>query len=84
MKTIQSGKGPAAQLQAGRSILAAARTTDTQVIKPRMVAFERAQDQYSSADDTVVGIETRLTMAETILGGWMPTRIMRRRPWWRR
>jgi hypothetical protein len=67
MATIDPGKSPATRLQAGASILAAARTVDTHLIEARLAAFERAQNEYKSAHDEVGAAEARRLAAEAAL-----------------
>ena len=68
MATINVGTTATSQLNAGASILAAARTADTRLIKERLVAFERAQRAYVTAQEKVNAAEARLEAAQTQLG----------------
>jgi len=68
MATIKIGAGLASQLEAGASILAAARTVDTRLIKGRMAEFERAHRAFSTAHDKVHAAEAQLGAAQTRLG----------------
>ncbi|MFI5365257.1 MAG: hypothetical protein ACHQ4J_06500 [Candidatus Binatia bacterium] len=64
MGTIRVGATPGSRLEAGASILAAARTTDTRLIKDRLAAFERAQRAYTDAQQKVDALEVELTAAQ--------------------
>ncbi|HXQ21523.1 MAG TPA: hypothetical protein VN812_07610 [Candidatus Acidoferrales bacterium] len=68
MATINVGSTVSSQLNAGASILAAARTIDTRLVKGRLAAFERAQRTYSAAHDKVSAAEAALDAATTRLG----------------
>ncbi len=68
MATLQVGTRAATQLNAGVSILAAARTVDPRLITARLAAFERAQRTYGAADDKVHVAETQLRAAQARLG----------------
>jgi len=68
MATIDVGNSVSSQLNAGASILAAARTIDTRLVKARLAAFERAQRSYSAAHDKVGAAEAALNAATTQLG----------------
>ena len=68
MATINIGTTATSQLNAGASILAAARTADTRLIKERIAAFERAQRAYAATQDRVNAAEARLATAQTSLG----------------
>ena len=68
MATLQVGTRAASQLNAGVSILAAARTVYTRLIKARLAGFERAQRAYGAADDRVRAAEAQLSAAQTRLG----------------
>lgn len=67
MATLQIGTRAASQLNAGVSILAAARTVDTRLIKARLAAFEHAQRTYGAADDKVHAAEAQLSAAQARL-----------------
>ena len=67
MATINVGTTVNRQLNAGASILAAARTVDTRLVKARLAAFERAQRTYSAAHDKVTAAEAALDAATTRL-----------------
>jgi hypothetical protein len=64
MGTIKVAATPGSRLEAGASILAAARTTDTRLVKDRLVAFERAQRAYNDAQRKVDAVEVELTAAQ--------------------
>lgn len=64
MGTIKIGATPGSRLEAGASILAAARTTDTRLVKDRLAAFERAQRAYNDAQQKVDAVEVELTAAQ--------------------
>jgi len=68
MATIDVGNSISSQLNAGASILAAARTVDTRLVKGRLAAFERAQRSYSTVHDKVSAAEAVLNAATTRLG----------------
>jgi hypothetical protein len=68
MATINIGTTATSQLNAGASILAAARTADPRLIKERLAAFERAQRAYVASQDKVNAAEARLAAAQTQLG----------------
>ena len=68
MATIKMGSNATSQLDAGASILAAARTVDTRLIKPRLAAFENAHRAYSAAHDKVHAAEAQLATAQLHLG----------------
>ncbi len=68
MGTIKIGMSIAAQLEGGASILAAARTVDTRLIKARLTAFERAHRAFETAQDKVHAAELRLSAGQTRLG----------------
>jgi len=68
MATINLGTTATSQLNAGASILAAARAADTRLIKERLAAFERAQRAYVASQDKVNAAEARLAAAQTRLG----------------
>lgn len=68
MATITIGTNAMSHLNAGASILAAARTVETRLIKERLAAFERAQRSYSAAHDKVAAAEAQLGTARTRLG----------------
>jgi hypothetical protein len=68
MATINIGTSAMSHLNAGASILAAARTVETRLIKVRLAAFERAQRSYSAAHDKVGAAEAQLGAAQTRLG----------------
>jgi hypothetical protein len=68
MATINIGTTVTSQLDAGASILAAARTVDTRLIKSRLTAFEHAQRTVSAAHEKVVAAEKYLNTARTRLG----------------
>jgi hypothetical protein len=69
MATISANGGPKAQLEAGASILDAASTVDTRLIKSRLVAFERAQRLYHDAHQAVLDADGQLTAAHAALAG---------------
>ena len=69
MRTMKLGTSPVTQLQAGLSILAAARTVDTRPIKARLMAFERAQNELNAAHAQVTAAEAQLAAAQTALDG---------------
>jgi len=68
MATIHIGTTVTSQLDAGASILAAARTVDTRLIKPRLTAFEHAQRSVRVAHEKVLAAEKRLNAARARLG----------------
>ena len=68
MATISIGTSATSHLNAGASILAAARTVETRLIKARLAAFERTQRSYSAAHDKVNAAEAQLGAAQTRLG----------------
>jgi len=68
MAMIDIGTTVASQLGAGASVLAAARTLDTRLIKARLAAFEGAQRAYSAAHDKVHAAEQTLNAAQVRLG----------------
>ena len=68
MATINIGTSATSHLNAGASILAAARTVETRLIKQRLAAFERAQLTYSAAHEKVGAAEAQLGAAQTRLG----------------
>jgi hypothetical protein len=68
MATINVGSTVSSQLNAGASILAAARTIDTRLVKARLAAFERAQRTYSAAHDKVSAAEAALDAVTARLG----------------
>lgn len=69
MATISANGGPKAQLEAGASILDAASTVDTRVIKARLAAFERAQRVYHDAHQAVLDADGQLAAAHAALEG---------------
>lgn len=69
MATISANGGPKAQLEAGASILDAASTVDTRLIKPRLAAFQTAQGVYREAHRAVLDAEGQLTAANAALKG---------------
>lgn len=68
MGTIRVGATPANRLEAGASILAAARMTDTRLVKDRLAAFERAQRAYGEAQRKVDAVEKRLAAVQQQVG----------------
>ena len=69
MATISVNGGAKAQLEAGASILDAASTVDTRVVKPRLVAFANAQRVYQKAHQAVVDADGQLAAAQAALNG---------------
>lgn len=67
MATLKLGSGAVSQLNTGASILAAARTVDTRVIKVRLADFQRAQLNYNAAHEKVRAAEANLRAAQTRL-----------------
>jgi hypothetical protein len=68
MATIKIGATPGNRLEAGASILAAARLTDTRLVKNRLAAFERAYRAYGAAQRKVDAAERRLATAQQRVG----------------
>jgi hypothetical protein len=68
MATMKIGSSAGSQLDAGSSVLAAARTVDTRAIKTRLAGFERAQRAYSAAHEKVRAAEAKLSAAQRQLG----------------
>jgi hypothetical protein len=68
MAILQVGTRAVGQLGAGASILAAARTVDTRLIKARLAAFEHTHRTFSSTHDKVHAAEAHLSAAQTQLG----------------
>ncbi len=64
MATIKIGATPGNRLEAGASILAAARMTDTRLVKDRLTAFERVHRAYGEAQRKVDAVEKQLTAAQ--------------------
>jgi hypothetical protein len=68
MATLKLGSNVASQLDAGASIVAAADTVDTRLIKPRLSAFGGAQRTYKAAHEQVQAAEAHVTAAQMRLG----------------
>ncbi len=68
MGTINVGTTATSQLNAGASILAAARAADVRLIKPRFTAFENAQRALSAAHEKVLAAEHNLGAEHDRLG----------------
>ena len=64
MKTIRVGGGPVAHLRVGDLILAAALTTDTQLITVPLEAFRQVQQGYGGAHNEVRAAKSRQSTAE--------------------
>jgi len=62
------GTSPGARVQAGASVLAAAKAVDTRLVKGRLAAFERAHRSYVEAQRKVDAAETQLHAAQARLG----------------
>lgn len=68
MATLKIAASVAGQLQAGESILAAARTVDTRLVELRVAALEKAQQDYVAAHAKVQEAEANLAAAQVKLG----------------
>ncbi len=68
MATMRFGSNATSQLDAGASILAAARTADTRLIKGRVTAFQEAQRSYAAAHEKVHAAEAQVDAARLRLG----------------
>ena len=84
---MKIGAGLATPLEAGVSILAAARTVDTRPIETRLGEFERAQNQLNTSHGKVQTAEAQLAGAQLKLGHglhWGPAarRVSLRDPQW--
>jgi hypothetical protein len=64
METIRVGTSAGQRLEAGASILAAARLTDTRLVKDRLATFARTQRAYTDAQHKVGVVERQLAAAQ--------------------
>lgn len=64
MESIRVGATAGQRLEVGASILAAARLTDTRLVKDRLTAFARTQRAYADAQRKVTAVEKQLAAAQ--------------------
>ena len=68
MNTRKLGRNPAARLETGAAILAAAKVVDTELVRPRLSAYALAHRRYAEAQRQVEVADTRVREAQVRLG----------------